>query len=230
MSWFYRHVARPLLFAQDSEVAHDRTLRGLALAGRSRFLCALTEALCDVPDLPVTRFGLRFPNPVGLAAGMIALMFAATLVVNGGILPRPAGTGDFYAVVPHDVMIALFGGVFLFAIAAIWIGARRFWRDMEGAAEPARGFDAIIRALRDVLTLRHLHGSGENCTSAEERRTPWRRWSHHCTFYGFLFCLSHCIRLEGALCVHQPASDPRDHRRCGAPGGFGRPSDAATPA
>jgi citrate/tricarballylate utilization protein len=127
---------------------------------------------------------------VGLAAGMIALMFAATLVVNGGILPRPAGTGDFYAVVPHDVMIALFGGVFLFAIAAIWIGALRFWRDMEGAAAPARGFDAIIRALRDVLTLRHLHGSGENCTSAEERRTPWRRWSHHCTFYGFLFCFA----------------------------------------
>jgi citrate/tricarballylate utilization protein len=126
----------------------------------------------------------------GLATGMIALMFTATLVVNGGNLPRPVGTGDFYAVVPHDVMIALFGGVFLFAIAALWIGALRFWRDMEGAAAPTQDFNALILALRDILTLRHLHGSGEDCTSAEETRTPWRRWLHHCTFYGFLSCFA----------------------------------------
>ena len=70
MSWFYRHLARPLLFTQDSEVAHERMLRALALASCSHFGCALTAALCDVPDLPVNVFGLRFPNPVGLAAGM----------------------------------------------------------------------------------------------------------------------------------------------------------------
>ena len=74
--------------------------------------------------------------------------------------------------------------------AALWIGARRFWRDMEGAAAPARDAYALIRALRDVLALRHLHGSGEDCTSAEETRTPWRRWLHHCTFYGFLSCFA----------------------------------------
>lgn len=127
---------------------------------------------------------------MGLAAGLVALMLAATLVVNGGTLPRPAGTGDFYAVVPHGVMVALFGGVFLFALAALWIGAVRLWRDMnrEGAAAPARDVRALGRALRDVLTLRHLHGSGADCTSAEETRTPWRRWFHHCTFYGFLSC------------------------------------------
>ena len=135
----------------------------------------------------------------GLAAGLIALMFAATLVVNGGSLPRPAGTGDFYAVVPHDVMVALLGGVFLFALAALWIGAVRFWRDVEGAAAPTRDFDALVRALRDVLTLRHLHASGADCTSAEETRTPWRRWFHHCTFYGFLLC---CASTSVAAIYH----------------------------
>jgi citrate/tricarballylate utilization protein len=127
---------------------------------------------------------------LGLAAGMIALMLAATLVVNGGNLPRPSGAGDFYAVVPHDVMIGLFGGVFLFAIAALSIGARRFWRDMEGAAALSRDVNGLITALRDVLTLHHLHASGEDCTSAEETRAPWRRWLHHCTFYGFLSCFA----------------------------------------
>jgi len=70
MSWFYRHVARPALFTQESEVAHDRTLAALAWAAQSRFLCSLTEAICDVPDLPVQAMGLKFPNPIGLAAGM----------------------------------------------------------------------------------------------------------------------------------------------------------------
>ena len=40
------------------------------------------------------------------------------------------------------------------------------------------------------MTLRHLHGSGADCTSAEEERTPLRRWFHHCTFYGFLLCFA----------------------------------------
>ena len=126
----------------------------------------------------------------GLTAGLIALMLAATLLVNGGNLPRPVRTGDFYAAVPHDVMIALFGGVFLFAITALGIGARRFWRNMEGAAASTREVQPMVRALRDVLTLRHLHGSGADCTAAEETRTPWRRWFHHCTFYGFLSCFA----------------------------------------
>jgi len=126
----------------------------------------------------------------GLAAGLIALMLAATLVVNGGDLLRPVGSGDFYAVVPHEVMIVLFGSVFLFAVAALGIGAWRFWQDMEAAAKPARGLGALVRGFRDVLTLRHLHASGADCTSAEETRTPWRRWFHHCTFYGFLFCFA----------------------------------------
>lgn len=70
MSWFYRHLLRPVLFLQDSEPAHDRTLKALAFAGRHQALCSLTEALFDVRDLPVDVMGLRFPNPVGLGAGM----------------------------------------------------------------------------------------------------------------------------------------------------------------
>ncbi len=70
MSWFYRNVARPVLFAQDSEAVHNRTLAGLAAVSRSAPMCRLVEAVCGVPELPVEAFGLRFPNPVGLAAGM----------------------------------------------------------------------------------------------------------------------------------------------------------------
>jgi dihydroorotate dehydrogenase len=70
MSWFYRNLLRPLLFLQDSEPAHDLTLRLLAIAGHQGPLCRLTQSIFDVEDLPVEVMGLRFPNPVGLGAGM----------------------------------------------------------------------------------------------------------------------------------------------------------------
>ena len=49
---------------------------------------------------------------------------------------------------------------------------------------------AARRALRDALTLGHLHPAGVDCASAEESRGPWRRWFHHCTFYGFMPCFA----------------------------------------
>jgi citrate/tricarballylate utilization protein len=47
-----------------------------------------------------------------------------------------------------------------------------------------------VRALSDAATLRHLHGSGQDCVSSEEERSPWRRWWHHATFGGFMLCFA----------------------------------------
>ena len=58
---------RPLLFKLDAETAHRLTLYGLGVAQRS----GLSRWIANVPaDLPVSAFGIRFPNPVGLAAGL----------------------------------------------------------------------------------------------------------------------------------------------------------------
>jgi len=70
MSQFYRRCVRPLLFLQDSESAHDLTLRLLGEASQSRWAARFAHGLISAPDLPVEVMGLRFPNPVGLAAGM----------------------------------------------------------------------------------------------------------------------------------------------------------------
>ena len=70
MSWFYRAIVRPPLFAQDAEKIHLRTLRALGRVSQSRALCGIASTLYGAPKLPVDLFGLRFPNPVGLAAGM----------------------------------------------------------------------------------------------------------------------------------------------------------------
>jgi dihydroorotate dehydrogenase len=70
VSWFYRGIIRPALFTQEAERIHDRVMGALGCVSRSRFLGKLTRALYRAPELPVQLLGLRFPNPIGLAAGM----------------------------------------------------------------------------------------------------------------------------------------------------------------
>jgi citrate/tricarballylate utilization protein len=133
-----------------------------------------------------------------LAGVLTAVMLLAALAANPGALLAPGDAADFYAVVPHGVMVTVFGAVGVFVVAALSMGVRRFWRDIGVASAfsnargephgpgPVRVSAGSRTALRDVLTLRHLHGSGEDCVTAEETRRPWRRWFHHCTFYGFM--------------------------------------------
>ena len=70
MSRLYRHLIRPILFAQEAEQVHDRTMGALARASRHELACDALRCFFGAPKLPIELFGLRFPNPVGLAAGM----------------------------------------------------------------------------------------------------------------------------------------------------------------
>jgi dihydroorotate dehydrogenase len=68
----YQAVVRPALFrvgGGDAERAHEWTLRHLVRLGRTPLLPRMLHRQFAVPA-PRTVFGLRFPNPVGLAAGM----------------------------------------------------------------------------------------------------------------------------------------------------------------
>jgi dihydroorotate dehydrogenase len=70
MGWPYKKLVRPLLFVQDAERAHDFTLKILARASRGKFACDAIGNFFSAQELPVELFGLKFPNPIGLAAGM----------------------------------------------------------------------------------------------------------------------------------------------------------------
>jgi citrate/tricarballylate utilization protein len=125
-----------------------------------------------------------------LALAFTVILFAATVLLNPGAL-RPGRTdAEFYAVVPHGVMVGLFGAVGTFVLLALSLSVRRFWRHVGGGAPTPVTAGALGRALRDAVTLRHLHASGPDCVSAEEVRTPWRRWWHHATLGGFMLCFA----------------------------------------
>jgi citrate/tricarballylate utilization protein len=86
---------------------------------------------------------------LGLAAVLTAIMAATAR----GRLSQTDGSANFYAVVPHGVMVSLFGLVFLFAVIAMAIGVIRFVRDVRGTEAgrlPAFARSASARSRRSL--------------------------------------------------------------------------------
>src|SRR5215216_5456130 len=88
----YRSLVRPLLFRLPAETAHELALHSLSLLPESLIAKRITDS-----TLSIERFGLRFPNPIGLAAGFdkngIALQPLAAL----GFGFIEAGTVTYHA-------------------------------------------------------------------------------------------------------------------------------------
>ncbi len=111
-------LLKALLFRMDAETAHHASLAGLRAAERGRLL----RHLCREDEFvaPVECMGLRFPNRVGLAAGLDkegntidALgRLGFGFVEVGTITPRPqAGNPKprLFRLIPHEAIINRMG-------------------------------------------------------------------------------------------------------------------------
>lgn len=130
----------------------------------------------------------------GLTVTLLAAAGLAGFIVGFVAWADPAAlfsaqAGDFYKVMPHNAMVAVFGAAALYAVAAFWFSLRAFWRDINAGAPPA-GLAAFARAVADTMHLTYLHGGGGGCASESDAPSPARRIFHHFTFYGFLFCFA----------------------------------------
>jgi citrate/tricarballylate utilization protein len=101
---------------------------------------------------------------------------------------HPATDANFYGVVSHDTLVAVFGAVFALIIVVHAAGFLRFWREMGQSL--ARLFQPAVlaRALRDALSLKNLDSHGAGCTYPGQEHSQARRRFHHFTFYGFALC------------------------------------------
>jgi citrate/tricarballylate utilization protein len=166
---------------------------------------------------------------VALAAGL-ALFMVIAMLLNGTLMQGPLA-GNFYAVFPHNLLVALFGAVFLAAIVALGVGAVRFWR---ACGSGALSMAAAGEATSDVLRLKYLDGGVDGgvglrgadsvtrddrggdslgrsvgCNDADDTPSQWRRTFHHVTFYGFLLCFaSTCVATVYHYAFAWPAPYP----------------------
>lgn len=120
-------------------------------------------------------------------AGGLSLFLVLAVLLRGSLFHEPLA-GNFYAVFPHNLLVALFATVFGFAVLALALGVRRFWREVTPGVGAA---GAAAEAAHDVLRLKYLDGGhGDGCNEESDRYTLARRRFHHFTFYGFLLCFA----------------------------------------
>src|SRR6201989_843091 len=133
----------------------------------------------------------------GVAVSIIAAVSVAAFVFGFAALNDPVvltgvhtGPGAFYALMPHNAMAALFGAALLYAMFALVMGVRAFWRDI---GEPVGGradAGSLFQAMRDAGELRYLDGGGVGCFNEDDHPTDRRKIYHHLTFYGFALCFA----------------------------------------
>ena len=125
-----------------------------------------------------------WPRFLGASAlWMTAIGLAVAILLARG---RSAANADFYAVISHQAMVAVFGAAAAFILIAHIAGLVRFWRQ---CGERLR-VSALVKALGDILSLKNLASGGAGCTYPNEHHSQARRRFHHFTFYGFAFCFA----------------------------------------
>ena len=130
---------------------------------------------------------------LALAASLTLFMVLA-LQSNGTLWGPPAQNSQqgFYAIFPHNLMVSLFAPVFLWAVLALSMGVRQFWRDVTPATSGAPlSTPAAAEAAHDALKLKYLGGGhGDGCNNEDDAFTLARKRMHHLTFYGFMLCFA----------------------------------------
>lgn len=119
------------------------------------------------------------------------LAIATTSVDHESLYGAHSGTGAFYAVVPHGVMVAVAGATFAFSVLAIGVSVYRFIQLTADDSVPGREEGAWPAALGRAGTLRYLDGGhGSGCSSRDDRPSNKRRYYHQLTMWGFLLCFA----------------------------------------
>jgi citrate/tricarballylate utilization protein len=124
------------------------------------------------------------------ALGVAVALLLVTALKDPAVLYAPqTGTGAFFRIIPYGLMVSLAGLTFGYAVLAMAMGARNYWREtggIGGALAPA----AVAEATADILTLRHLGGGGHGCNDIDDGFSQRRRILHQALFYGFALCLA----------------------------------------
>ena len=80
------------------------------------------EAYCWPGFLGVAFRHNSLSTALSLAVGFAVLLLGAALATHREAIWQSNPAGDFYSVVPHGVMVALFGGVAVFVLLALGVG------------------------------------------------------------------------------------------------------------
>jgi citrate/tricarballylate utilization protein len=133
----------------------------------------------------------------GLVISLIAALSVAAFILGFAVVNDRqvlfgihSGPGAFYKLMPHNAMAALFSAAFVYAMVALVMGTRAFWRDIGEPVGMKTDTASLWQAIRDAGDLRYLDGGGVGCFNEDDKPTDRRKIYHHLTFYGFALCFA----------------------------------------
>lgn len=136
----------------------------------------------------------------GLAISVIAAMSMSVFILgfvtvndSAVLFSAQRGSGVFYRLMPHSAMALLFGAAFAYALLAMAMGLRLFWRDIGETPATLVAPLPLWQAMKDASRLRYLDGGEDGCFDEDDRPNDRRRLFHHLTFYGFLLCFASTV-------------------------------------
>jgi citrate/tricarballylate utilization protein len=149
-----------------------------------------------------------------MAMMVAALTVFLALFSNGG--------ENFYDVMPHNIMVAVFAPSFLLPLISIFAGLYRYWKHVGG--RPIR-IAHLFHAARMAADMKDLSGGqGQGCNfEIGDRYSNSRRWFHQAVLYGFILCFA---ATSVATLMHYVLDMPAPYalvslpKFLGVPGGF----------
>ncbi len=115
---------------------------------------------------------------------------------------------DFYAVLSHDAMVALFVPAFVLPLILVAVSLGRYWRTSGGGPLSVADLRAALQSAARLTDLSGGHGEGCNFED-EDRYTNLRRYLHQATLYGFLLCFAAtCVATVMHYGLDRPAPYP----------------------
>ena len=121
------------------------------------------------------------------ALGLALVLILSAILASPGVLHTAHEGGNFYAVIPHQVMVLAAGVPFGFSLLALFMGVRVYLRKT-GDIDLKAGDWA--RGLHHAFTLKNLGGGGGGCHYPDPASSNTRKRYHHFTFYGFMLCFA----------------------------------------
>lgn len=119
----------------------------------------------------------------GVAIAVVAVLGFAVLLGLARLLPAE-GEG-FYAVMSHNLMVAIFLPAFLLPLASLAVSLRRYWRHVGGTRIKAAHLRHAFGSAARMRNLAGGHGDGCNFED-EDRFSQGRRHAHTAVLIGFL--------------------------------------------
>jgi citrate/tricarballylate utilization protein len=103
-------------------------------------------------------------------AGGLALFLLMVLAMRGTLLHAPLA-GNFYAIFPHNLLAAMFGVVFVFAMVALGIGVTRFWRQVTPGTRASDDGGAAGRRRARCAALKYLAAATAKAATTRTTRS-----------------------------------------------------------